>query len=298
MSMPLSTRSSQFGNHPLRCNLRRQLPVILLLGMSLGTNNGFQVRQASAGIISADELTDFMMEYQSEQLMMIGRLFGPAVGSPLSFSSTVDAAAMTYSFQLDPGSTYLGQSMTLSGLGVFDTAIDRFDRSAVGSLGDFEWTSAGTDVVGGLLDDVTTGKSNEDFKDENGEKFMDIHDDKEYNKTTKKSKITTQLTKKDGSNDGEPNTGKDRLRPDGSWELVQSVTQFDFEIVSNGFSPPGGGDGSFTSSVNQVPEPCTLAMLSAGMLAYGVFRSGSRLARQRRAASDPRPSIPPVDCGA
>src|SRR6516225_1057442 len=144
MAKPLAILGSQFGNHPCR----RHASIILVLGISLMASSIFQSRQTFAGFVSADGVTDTMMEYQSEQLMMIGHVFGADGASPLSFSSTVDAAAMTYSFQLKLGSTYLGQSMTLAGSGVFDTATDTFDRSALGSLGAFHWTSAGTDALG------------------------------------------------------------------------------------------------------------------------------------------------------
>ena len=253
--------------------LLSQAGPILIVGMALITSIVFQPRQASAGAL----LVHTMMEQQGEELLMLGIRSGPDGGSPLNFSSTVDDAALTYSFTLDSGSTYLGQSITLTGSGVFDSVNNIYDWSASGSLGAFNWTSVGTLVWSGQGPDPN-GQSSTNQYDSDGNKISDMHDFGTVDLGNGLSTVMIQATFADGSNNGQPSKEGDAYDDDdGKMKYNIDSSQFGFIVSTVGQSPPGGGIGSSTAFITSVPEPHPFVLISAGMIAYGIYILTTRL---------------------
>lgn len=100
---------------------------------------------APAGAITLtpeQEIVEVVMESQGANVSYIARAFGLDVGNQLSFEATLDPLAQTFSFDLAPGTTYLGQSLALSGSGSFTAGT--WNLSASGTLGVQNFAGVGT----------------------------------------------------------------------------------------------------------------------------------------------------------
>ena len=86
----------------------------------------------SAQITAFQGANELMMTEQSTFLNFIGSTFGPDPASKLHFSSVVDPNGESFSFSLDPGSTYMGQPIALMVSGELDE-LDQWHISSSGS---------------------------------------------------------------------------------------------------------------------------------------------------------------------
>ncbi len=104
------------------------LAVILLTTASMSAQiNAFQ---------GANEL---MMTEQSTFLDFLGSTFGPDSSSKLHFTSVIDPKGQSFSFSLDPGSTYMGEPIALSVSGELDSS-DQWHVSSSGSYRGSDFT--------------------------------------------------------------------------------------------------------------------------------------------------------------
>ena len=71
------------------------------------------ISPAPAGTVDVATLTQLMIENQGNDMTLLGLGFGVDPGSPVKFTSTVDASGMSFSFMPVSGSTYKGQMVTL-----------------------------------------------------------------------------------------------------------------------------------------------------------------------------------------
>ena len=210
-------------------------------------------------------LTELMIESQGDNAGYLGLMFGPDASSPLVFSSNVDPSGTTFSFSLNPGTTYQGQSLTLSGSGVFDPSTSMLTASSSGMLGSKAWTTSDSETV-----------------ISNGDKFSVASDSNLFDPAAKafdRHRITDLFsdgisvnagfyTDKDGKKiPGSDFTSTDTWKlqnPDaGNWQYAENAPGLGFTVASQGFSPINGGAGSFTASV--VPEPSASLLFLGGL---------------------------------
>lgn len=216
-----------------------------------------------------------MMENQGENSVVIGKLFNADPSSQLSFASNVDLPALTFSFSLDPGSTYEGLPIALTGSGAFDASTGLWDASSSGTLGSASWTVSGTYSVSG---DVRLEVSNIDvFFPFKPFKIFDLHDVVVYDTKTGESGGTFHFTDAKGNRPPCNDLIKagcnwylnDTLGKDGKW--TWTTTTDTFRVDSSGDSPATGGTGSFSARISPIPEPHDLLLVGTVML--GLYRA-------------------------
>jgi hypothetical protein len=92
----------------------------------------------------ADEAAETFMETEGANATFLARIFGPDSHTTISLTSVVDETAKSFSYQSAPGSTYLGQSLMLSGSGAFNSMSGSWDLTISGQLGSQAWSGTGT----------------------------------------------------------------------------------------------------------------------------------------------------------
>ena len=230
-------------------------------------------------LTTAQFVTEFLQESQGEDAALVFLQFGADSSSPLGFTSTVDVSALSFSYALVPGSTYAGQSITLSGTGIYDPTLNTWALASSGMLGTVPWTTTGTDVITSL---DFAFSSDRDLKDKDGNKIGDVHDDCVVDEKTLLSDCTFQFTDKDGKKVGKPFPVKDKLvEVPGTWSWNADGSAAGFVISSIGNSPFTGGSGSFTTVISAVPGPASIFLVGAGLFVIG---TGFLLRRRQRRA--------------
>lgn len=235
-----------------------------------------------ADTIPTDQLLpELMIEDVAHNALMLGDLFGPDSSSPLSFTTDVNTSTLTYSYSLNLGSTYLGQSMTLSGSGTFNTAMETLYLTSSGVLGTTSWNTSGTEVVNTTVPGEFT--VNENLASA-GKKERDAHcDDVNFNLVTGTSSCENgYLTDKNGRMIKRSNftSASDHLAPlpDPSYYYM---TQYEigglgYEEFTTGTTPIGGGAGSFTLTIATIPEPSSFGLATLAVLMAGFYRRRRR----------------------
>ena len=207
---------------------------------------------------SVDPPTELMMADQEANTLILGFLFGADPHSPLNFTSNVDSTGLAFSYSLNPGSTYLGQPISLNSSGSSDSTGTNWTLSAQGMLGSTAWSTTGT---------ATITLQGNGFKIGGTYKFGSNGGDFHLQSlsTANGSSTDSGFFTKNGQQ--VPSSGfasTDKL-VDGDWKLTTSIPippGLGITIESTGFSPPNGGTGSFTTTV--VPEPSSLTLLLIG----------------------------------
>lgn len=230
---------------------------------------------AVAGTIPAiDLINELMMENQGENCAVIGELIGPDPTSPLIFSSSVDLSSMAFSFALQPGSTYRGMSITLSGSGVFDAANDVWNASSSVTVSTTSWMVVGT-YTGPVTGDPFLPPSNFVIFPGSHE-FHDIHDLIFYDPVTGESGGFFHFTNIFGQRSTPNFPVTDHRNKDGTWSW-DAVTDA-FRVDSSGFSPiPNGGSGTFSTTISPIPEPQALLLFPSGLLIAAAGMARMRL---------------------
>ena len=135
--------------------------VFLMLIIALGLVSPGRLLAGSLPPWAAN--TEVMMNTEAAEMTFIGRYFGPDDASPLSFTSNQDITGQSFSFNLTPGSTYLGQSMSLTASGSYNTTTSEWDITTSGSLGpvgpnQMTWSSVYTASITGDPTFLIAGK--------------------------------------------------------------------------------------------------------------------------------------------
>jgi hypothetical protein len=227
---------------------------------------------------SIDLATELMMGDQEANTLIIGSLFGADPTSPLKFTSTVDTGGQSFSYSLNSGSAYEGQSISLTSIGSLNAAGTLWTLSSNGSLGSSSWSTAGTAAVVTDPNGDTEQHQNYDTFDKFGNKNGDTHIDRVI--SGKSSTDTGFFTDLSGNKVAKSNFTSTDTLVNGKWDVTTTPINFPSELVfptfSTGFSPTAGGTGSFTSSFVPEPSSLTLFVLSAlGVL--GCMRLRRRL---------------------
>ena len=219
---------------------------------------------AHAGLTTIEQATESMMNSQGLISVAIGDRLGPDPGATLSFTSNVDPNALTFSYALAPGSTYLGQSASLSVAGAFNTTDQAWEWTSTGSVGAFSLAGTGSTTFVG--DPMST------------DIFVDLLLDRTivsnvtYTQTATRTASMGTITVEDflGNvlSSGEHTDVLQLQGPNaGQWEWDTGLitgTFGDFGVQSTGLVPfPNGGPGVFTARIT--PEPSTLALAAIAL---------------------------------
>ena len=225
---------------------------------------------ASADMTDIEQATEVMMESQGLQGVLLGMGLEPDYAAVFNFTSNVGATSFHY--ELDPGSTYLGESFTWSTTGTLDSgtgiwhwsttsAIGSMDVGDIGEGGPFigvdppyympldlqfsPITYVFSDVTYETKNGVTKSAGTITVKDEKG-------------KVLETGKHTDTLLTEG------PNKGR--------WQWSsgvfsdQKTGEKRFKWTSGGLSSlPTGGAGAFTGSFVAVPVPEPASVLLAGL---------------------------------
>jgi hypothetical protein len=243
--------------------------------------------------------TEVMMNAETAEMTFIGRYFGPDNASPLSFTTNQDIKGQSFSFSLNSGSTYLGQSMNLTATGTFNTTTSQWNIATTGTFGpagpnQMSWNSSYTASITGdptfLIAGTTTvpvpGFPILDVKI-SGALVVSAPNPVPVILVT--SNLTGQATVA-AANVGPPFGVSDVLLSAGGWSLKTGGILlagldpngggYNFRVVSSGqVTPVTGGSGTFTSEIlsQSIPEPSTVTLLIIGMLGMGVIGRQLRL---------------------
>jgi hypothetical protein len=210
-------------------------------------------------------VNEVMMEVQGAEAAYIGRTFGPDTSSPLSFTSNVDVAAQTFSFSLNGGSTYQGNSISLSGSGALDSSTGLFDWSTTGFLG-----SSPLDGSGTINPDPGIGgrwpPDGPIYVDWHGQGSIGIDSQGHVTSSWSYQFTINDLIVSQGQGKDNLNLG---IMIGNNWNWVLDPVQVgdeSFAIDTTGFTPPTGGSGAFTVTISSVPEPSTITLGCISMI--------------------------------
>ncbi len=231
-------------------------------------------------------LSEVMMDVQGSEAQLYGTLLGSSTTpQALSGTSSTDVSGATFSFSLNPGSTYLGQAISDVVQGHFDTTDGSYHWSGAGSSGlGVSW------AVTGMITPVAAGgpiiKPNWDLKSYEVTYIRPSVPPKPVYTVTDEvflsgpGEAVPAVSLKVASSGGlkisvgtdtyDPKTGT-YIFQDG-WKLPPNLPpglQFasSFQDVTSGVSPLAGGTGTYTTTINSVPEPSTLVLAAFGMAA-------------------------------
>ena len=225
-------------------------------------------------------LNEVMMDAQGSEALLYGALLGVSPTSPQSLSGTslIDPSGGSFSFSLNPGSTYLGQSISDSVQGQFDPTTSSYLWSARGSWGNpFEW------VINGKIVPIEIDPTKPTWQLTSSETLtiQGVGDLQLPDTATvygsgmngpTLSVLSSSLLDPFGRQFGQ-RTGIDTYDPATNTYVFQDLfipkPQFPlvlFQDRTTGVSPFTGGAGTYTTTIGAVPEPSTLLMLPLGLL--------------------------------
>jgi hypothetical protein len=102
--------------------------------------------QGLPGVPAGTVLNEVMMDAQGTEALLYGALLGASPSSPQSLSgtTTTDPSQGSFQFSLNPGSTYLGQSLSDSVQGHFNPGSNNYSWTGGGAIVGGLWTVQGT----------------------------------------------------------------------------------------------------------------------------------------------------------
>jgi len=240
---------------------------------------------ATPAAVRADSTlaTYAMMEDQAAMVGLLAYNSSPDPSSPLSFTSSVDPTGSSFAYLTGAGATYLGEPVSVS-----DTAVLSGTSYVTGgsiSLGLETYSSTGSIAISTLadgstqLDLATTIAPPAGFPPPNAND-IEIFANIKNGIITDTGYFTLNGVKIPMSDF----TSKGKVLPNGDWDIdlypVYKTTPVVPQIVSTGFSPTGGGAGTFTTTAS-VPEPSSLTLAALGgliSLGYIARRGRGRIA--------------------
>jgi hypothetical protein len=120
----------------------RRLSLIVFLCVAVTSSSQ---AQGLPGVPTGTVMTEVMMDVQGSEALLYGALLGASPGSSQSISGTtsVDTSSGAFSFSLNPGSSYLGQSISDSVQGQFNPATSSYSWTGSGASGGVNWMVQG-----------------------------------------------------------------------------------------------------------------------------------------------------------
>jgi hypothetical protein len=226
--------------------------------------------------LTADqEVPEMMMELQGSVFGYLAYEFGES-GSPVNFSSIHDVSAKTFSFTSDVGSTYGGQPVVLSGSGVYNTLLTRWDFLVNGTVMGQPLSYTGTAVDPPFIWNLDFDPPPNIHIDHGVSFNLDFDTVVSAGYTEIRDRTTNQLLSSYVYADY-----YHFVPPFQSWFWSTDIFPTPFgnkKVNSSGFAPNAGGVGNFTASV--VPEPASFGLFAA--VGGGAVGGGALLRRGAR----------------
>jgi hypothetical protein len=274
----------------------------------------FLVILAAVGLASAKEaqaqglpnvpagtvLTETMMDAQASEALLYGAMLG-ASSTPQSLSGTssTDPSTGSFSFSLNPGSTYLGQAISDSVQGQWNPATSSYQWTAVGAWGDVKdmvkWAAQGniTPIEIEVTPDKLLWQANSTELVQGPGKLM-LPDKVTLIGDGKKTPALSFRTSTLQDNAGRPlgtATGLDTYNAkEGAYDFkeifVPRQPPFQKQLLqygTSGMAPFTGGSGTYTTSISSTPEPSSIVMCLIGVLGIAGYAWWMKVTRWRRA---------------
>jgi hypothetical protein len=247
--------------------------------------------QGLPGIPTGTVMSEVMMDLQGTEAQLYGAMLGvsPSPLQSLSGTTSTDLSAGSFSFSLNSGSTYLGQAISDSVQGQFNSATGSYDYTVTGAaaLG-FKWSETGsiTPVA------IDLGVPKWELKSYGAVYTLLSFPPKYiYGQTDLVTILGPGLTSPAlslrsssladplGNNLG-ISIGTDQFDPVTGRYIFQDLFQrapkapfqlLSFEDVTTGTTPITGGAGTYITTISSVPEPSSwvMGLLGAlGLLGY------------------------------
>jgi len=223
-----------------------------------------------------DEVVEAMMEAQGQDLTSFVRFFGADPAADLKFTSAVDANARTFSYSLQPSTTFFGLPLSISSTGTGNNT-DLWSWTTAATFGTQSFTMTGTyqfvdppnfsDFINLIY--VTKDQHSEVTYDQTASRTVSIETTTftMFDPITLMDVVYATAQRIDTHVLQGPDAGK--------WVWGDlTTTQIDghaLNIQSHGFSPLDGGAGTF--DVTFTPEPMPVLLTALGLAALG-FRKG------------------------
>jgi hypothetical protein len=250
------------------------VPLVLVLGLC-GTP---RLGRADL-ILPVPVVTETMMEDQEANLSFLGAQLGADAASPLHFTSVVDPGGTSFSYSLDPGTTYLGQPLSFSSGGTYDPTTATWTESSSVSFAGLASSGKGKEKTEQNPDGSYTITSDYDYFDKDKNKTGDLHLVVTLFRGLARSEDTGYFTDKNGMKipkrtftstdmyNEEKKKWESEMFPDDSKALS-------FYLKSAGNTPATGGSGDFTATLSPIPEPSSLVLGLTGCVvaAVGTWR--------------------------
>jgi len=240
----------------------------------------------AAPISAVQLLTELMIENQGNNAGFLGLMFGPDSSSPLVFESNVDPSTNTFSYNLTPGATYLGQSLALTGSGAFDSLNNSVSFSSSGTLSSEPWMISGGGDISLITSVYVLGVHLDLWFGLAMQKTFDLHAEISFFEDGT-SRMEGYYTDMNGNKIPESDfTSRNRYKiaDAGEWEYESDISGLGFAVRTEGYSPLEGGVGTFTTSV--VPEPSILFLIGSGLLLLTGLAGQRSLSRCRKGHMD------------
>jgi hypothetical protein len=234
------------------------------------------------GVPTGTVLSEVMMDLQSTEAQLDAAMLGVSPSSPQSLSgaTSMDPSTGSFSFTLNPGSTYLGQSISDSVQGQFNSATGSYNYTATGAsaLG-FKWSETGSIIPVAI--DLGVGEPEWQLKSYGAVYTLLSYPPKYiYGQTDQVIILGPGLTSPAlslrssslfdpmGNNLG-ISIGTDQFNPlTGRYQfqdLFQRAPKAPYRLLSfgdttTGTTPITGGAGTYTTTISSVPEPSSWVM--------------------------------------
>ena len=231
----------------------------------------FSIGEGCADPIDGLTLTQLMIENQGQDSFILGSAYGVDLTSPIPFTTNVDLASMSYSYNSMAGLLYEGQPLSIVGTGSFNSSTNTLTTTSNITLGPNTLSAPGTVVVDLLANPKTDSfkRTFPPFPVPGGTAYDEECDSLQF--PSGRSLDTCQYTRANGTPFGPAFTSADNYNTlTGAWTFDQSSIELGVGVAIAGLSAPTGGFGSSEATLSvPIPEPPALTMLAFALAVLG-----------------------------
>jgi hypothetical protein len=246
------------------------MKVLMLVALLVLTS---AVSWANPTLTTTNLITELLMNDEVTNASLMALFLGPDFSSQVTYTTFVDRANLSFSFSSQTGSMYLGQSLNLSGSGVFDPNTGIMSLASSGALGLTQWSTSGQFFVTGDSNGYQFTGQESLFSGGFSHlppspcltwKFVDA----ELNDDGTSLAMGTWMnvcTRRQGVWDSE-----DIYADVGAGRIELETTVFGvpetYRVHERGTSPPDGGPGENVITYSSTAEPSSILLLGIGVL--------------------------------